>query len=359
MPKQNELHIFEGDLKEFEKGLIEYIVGSRKLKRRPEIESHILAYLIFHQSLTQKQIRDLSLIYYKKSARKGISNGSISSVLNQFIKWGAVKKTKLESKKDTYLYSVHGDIRQFFAQSHIIVLKYYNQMSNFFNQKLHELNRLSSNGEKDINSYTILSQRVSEMLKVLNFLIQFMEVDTNSKKEITSDEIKIKEKQENGLIGSNRNIEKEIIEFLIKAPLFVLEKPSYTQILAYFCTRKQLTQKQIKELTNLSTGQISQALSHLLEQNYIQFRKVKGERQTIYTMNSFKYSALIGLYKALQASSEGRIRLKKIYQELEKREGKLRSLHGYFIIKEKLKQLIDVMPIYQEALDKLERFMKN
>ncbi|MFX1295175.1 MAG: hypothetical protein ACFFD2_10035, partial [Promethearchaeota archaeon] len=316
MTRQNDLHIFEEDIIKFEHILIEYITETRKFKRRSDIESHIIAYLILHQKLTQKQIRDLSLIFYKKGARKGISIGSISSVLNQLVEWGAVKKIKLESKKDTYIYSISGDLLQFFTQAHTIGLKMVNQIIDFFNQKELALNRITSNEVKNSKFYSILSQRVSEILKVFNFLNQSVKLEPVIGKEGRTEKKSIKYRQDNGSIENIEYIEKNIIEFVMKMPLFLIGNPTYTQILGYFITRKQLTQKKIKELTNLSTGQISQGLSYLLEQNYIEFRKIKGERQIIYTMDSIQYSLLIGIYNAIQKSAEGKLKLEKIYQEL-------------------------------------------
>jgi len=82
MLKKKKSLFFDGDLRRFEKILLDYFVEVGLEKGRNEIDSHILGYLMLHQKLTQKHIRELSKELFIKNSKRGISNGSISAFLN-------------------------------------------------------------------------------------------------------------------------------------------------------------------------------------------------------------------------------------------------------------------------------------
>ena len=91
---EKESNIFyEGRIKEIEKTLIQYIIEVGKYKRS-EIESHLLAYLLFHPKLSQAQMRALSLEFYVKKSKKGISTGKISSFVKTYEKFQVLHREK-------------------------------------------------------------------------------------------------------------------------------------------------------------------------------------------------------------------------------------------------------------------------
>ncbi|WP_371802495.1 MarR family transcriptional regulator [Candidatus Lokiarchaeum ossiferum] len=68
-------------------------------------------------------------------------------------------------------------------------------------------------------------------------------------------------------------IENEIVQVLVEDEIFLIkQKPSHSKILAYFYTRRVLTQKQLKILTGFSAGVISESLKYFLE--YMDIREI-------------------------------------------------------------------------------------
>ena len=70
--------------------------------------------------------------------------------------------------------------------------------------------------------------------------------------------------------GRLGEIEWEIVDFLVQSPLFVGQSEYMPVIKSYFITRRDLTQKDIKELTGYSTGVISQALNELVKMGFVE-----------------------------------------------------------------------------------------
>ncbi len=71
-------------------------------------------------------------------------------------------------------------------------------------------------------------------------------------------------------------IEKLVIEKLVESEtLLIKKKPSHSKILAYFFTRRVLTQKQLQNLTGFSAGVISESLKYFL--NALDVREVSAK----------------------------------------------------------------------------------
>ena len=85
-------------------------------------------------------------------------------------------------------------------------------------------------------------------------------------------------------------IEKEIIEFLSSSPLLFTKDPFVNQIRALFFTRKDLTQKQLQKLTQLSSGKISQVLKTLRRWRIIEKTSVSSTGEYTYSMPSVERS---------------------------------------------------------------------
>jgi len=128
------------------------------------------------------------------------------------------------------------------------------------------------------------------------------------------------------------DIERDIIEFIIDCPLFKFEKMKYAPIMAYFFTRKRLTQEKIKKLTGFSAGMVSEGLNYLLQEGCIKLKKVKGVRKRFYELTSIAYYNYLQLFRIFKSISELYTRLNVINDELEANKAELKNTNGYSIM---------------------------
>ena len=124
-------------------------------------------------------------------------------------------------------------------------------------------------------------------------------------------------------------IEEELLNHLINSPIFVSKDPLFIKILGYFITRQYLTQKDLKRLTGLSTGKISQEVNDLLEHGFIEIENVSEKGKITYSCKSrgmviLKYSMDI-INEALKWEEE----LLEIKSELEDNKQSLQKLKGF------------------------------
>ena len=81
--------------------------------------------------------------------------------------------------------------------------------------------------------------------------------------------------------------EDKIIKFYMKSGKAKNVSDKFSMIYAYFYTRRQLTQKQLQELTSLSAGSISETVNQLLLMNMIEAHKQPGTKEKIYEIKGF------------------------------------------------------------------------
>ena len=292
MPDQEDSIFYEGRIREMEKALIQYVVDVGKTKRS-EIESHLLAYLLFHPKLSQAQIRTLSLEFYAKKKKRGISTGKISSFLKAYEKFQVLNKEKVKTG-NTYSYAYFFSrnlLRDTIKTAIYEGVGMVHEMIEFFSQKVESLSNLSPRQKTD-DAYPIVFSRTQEMLDFLHeYELIVKEINENVDfKGAFPKRGFFTEIEEYSADSRLVDIEEEIIALLTETTGFTVKNEQYTRILSYFITRKQLTQKEVKELTGYSTGYISQALNYLVENDLIQKVKIKGIRKPFYVVESIKYN---------------------------------------------------------------------
>lgn len=124
-------------------------------------------------------------------------------------------------------------------------------------------------------------------------------------------------------------IEKEIVEYLVKSPLFMGEDLILSTIRAYFITRKELTQKEIQHLTNYSAGTVSQALKALINRGYLEKTRPSSTTKIIYRMDSIELSFLNSFLEGFGEIESWKKVIQELKSEMENNKEKLHELNGY------------------------------
>jgi len=153
-------------------------------------------------------------------------------------------------------------------------------------------------------------------------------------------------------------IEEQISDFLIKSRLLVKLRPIFIEILSFFITRKSLTQKDLKELTGLSAGTISQEINKMHENEIIEITETSKSGQITYSMNSVAISFMnfnrIIINDILKWQNE----LNRIKSELEKNEKEFQNFRGFKGIYDFVNFILPIIPAYKESLEIINRLIK-
>ena len=154
--------------------------------------------------------------------------------------------------------------------------------------------------------------------------------------------------QEEKFGPSVRRIEENIITLMSQTPLFMTRDIATSKILMYFITRKELTQKNLRELTDLSKGKISQEVNKLIDQNLISIKERSSTGQITYIMDSIDTltnTRALNMINNLLSWDE---RLNKLKKEMEEEQADLKNLNGY----DKVKSLVD---FYYNVIGKIKK----
>ena len=235
LEKQSSIN-YQGRIKEIEKALIQYVVNVGKTKRS-EMESHLLAYLLFHPKLSQAQMRALSLEYYNKKSKSGISTGRISLFVKKYEKFRVLHREKEKrGNSHTYFYSFSGSLTNLTMTALYEGVGMINEMIDFFTQKIESLNNLNSK-QKNHNLYPIILSRTKELIDFWKEYESIVKDLKNSFLNIPQTPSKrgfFKDIDDYSADLRLEDIEEEIIKALSETTGFTVKNDQYTRILSYF-----------------------------------------------------------------------------------------------------------------------------
>jgi DNA-binding transcriptional regulator GbsR (MarR family) len=128
-----------------------------------------------------------------------------------------------------------------------------------------------------------------------------------------------------------REIEKQIINYLLKSIISSARGTITSTILFYFVTRKDLTQSELKELTQYSVGKISQEIKNFVDLGVIKVSKRSKPR--IYSMESIMAETFSRAINLLKINIKWEPKLLEIKEELVTKKQELLNFDGYENIK--------------------------
>ena len=154
-------------------------------------------------------------------------------------------------------------------------------------------------------------------------------------------------------------IEKEIMNFFIKSRLLVKLKPLFIKILSFFITRKSLTQNDLKELTGLSAGTISQEIHKMLENEIIEVMKTSDSGQITYSMNSVPNAFMKFNKSVINNLLKWENELNSIKYELDKNKKEFENFKGFKGMFDFVNIIQPIMPLYKEILEIINNLMES
>lgn len=344
-------HIFEDKIREYELQLINFALAIGKRRGQSPIITKLLTYLLIHEQLTQKQLKELT----------GFSIGSISTHLTAMMSMGFIDKRFIPgTHTNTYFLKI--DLGQNLSNLKKMSLSYLNQAREFLKSKREDLNKII---DKKKEGLEIIINRFNEIEVVLQIYAKLVEmlISVDDIKDFNYDlkyhkypyyttefdpEIKI--------------IEDDLVEFFTYTPMFFGKQELFSEVFAYFITRKKLSQKNLRKLTGLSAGKISQEINNLLELGIIRIVEKSEKGKLMYQMDSVSHSFLKISYNILSEYIIWKDKLGKIHSELENNKEKFKKLNGFNEIYCSVNLFLKIIPIYENlfyAIEKIKNKMES
>jgi len=151
-----------------------------------------------------------------------------------------------------------------------------------------------------------------------------------------------------------REIEADVIEFLKQSQLFIGDRASKAEILSYFITRKQLTQSNLKKLTGLSRGTISQELQDLIQRKIIKEKKNNDGKVKIYVMESIIVGFINYYLYSIKDYATYKEEFLLMNEELEQHREKLQKFDQYNEISKIVQLFLAAFPLVEEIINLLK-----
>ncbi|MHA2391699.1 MAG: hypothetical protein ACXAEX_06995 [Promethearchaeota archaeon] len=152
-------------------------------------------------------------------------------------------------------------------------------------------------------------------------------------------------------------IESEIIDYLLKSIISSARGKITSTLLFYFITRKNLTQKELHELTGYSAGKISQELANFIDLNLIKISK--NSKPRIYSMESIMTETFSRGINLLKTNIKWEPKLLEIKRDLEDNKLLLEKLNGYDKIKKIVEENLFRFSGYKKVINLWEELKKK
>jgi DNA-binding transcriptional regulator GbsR (MarR family) len=347
-------NLFNDKLRKYEDKLVELILDIAQSKRvNPKI-STISSYLLIHEKLTQKELKELT----------NFSMGSISTYLSVMTGTGVYVKERIP-KTHTYTYSFLGNLEDLTTMGFEIALKSIDSLEKYFKIKKRELNKLIEGSKKGAEQ---LLKRINELLAAFEiYKLLFPVINQDLKDDIKkeaylegynlrqSEKLEVKQIRFDPEIYS---IEDEILNQLAASTMFASRDPMFIRILGYFITRKYLTQSRLKKITGLSVGKISEEVNSLLENGLIEKSSISEKGKITYGAESAGIMLLKFSRSVINRMAKWKDALHYMKRELKDNKSKLENLYGYTRIYKLNEYLLDSILNYKRVVEILDKVLE-
>ena len=152
-----------------------------------------------------------------------------------------------------------------------------------------------------------------------------------------------------------REIEREIVEvFAEKSSEFTGRNPIISKVMTYFSIRKNLTQKDLQQLTGFSAGTISKAVHQLIGMNVIIKEIIPGTHMHIYKMDKLPFVSPQYFMRTESTIEKKIVELEEMKTILDTNKDEMEKFYSYQKIYTNISQLLQILPIISVFMDKLE-----
>lgn len=348
-------YLFSDKLRKYEDKIVEFLLDIASSKRVDPKISTISSYLLIHEKLTQKELKELT----------GFSMGSISTLLSVMTGTGAFQKERIPHTH-TFMYSFPGKLEDLTTMGIEIALSSFGPLETYLKNKKKELKKLTEQSKEGAEH---LLQRIDELLDIFEiYKVLFPIITRNSNndasKELSSKSFELirSEEREVKKISFDPEVyivEDDIIYQLGTSPMFMSRDTMFIRILGYFITRKYLTQKKLQEITGLSAGKISEEVNLLLENGLIEKSDISPKGKITYGAESAGIILLKFSRSIINRMTKWNDKLLKMRSELDEKRNYLKTLNGYTRIYKINEFLLNSISKYKIFIDMVDKILED
>ncbi|MCP4762821.1 MAG: hypothetical protein GY870_13665 [archaeon] len=328
-------------LSEISKRILEFNEEIGNARGTPKRFSIIASYLVIYKRLTQNDLKTLT----------NFSLSNISYILNSLLNARIIKKA-LIPKSNEFEYFLSSNIINTNRKMIDGILVFSDHAQKFFTVLLEQLN---NPGLSTLSGYNILYEQIQFIINDFStYALLIRNLFQNFKNDNEPEEIDIStyifSKSYDLFVEIEFDeklvlFEQKIIGFLHDTLFSNSKGPANLVILPYFFTRGMLMQKQIKKLTNLSVGAISQGLKDLETRHLIEKRK---NLPRIYRIRSVSLAVVYRLYKMFSIIIDWNEKFNEMKTTLEKEADMLKGDVIYSNIKLYVDEILKITPMYED-----------
>ncbi|MCF2139480.1 MAG: MarR family transcriptional regulator [Candidatus Lokiarchaeota archaeon] len=366
---EHEPFIFKGKLYDFEQKIVEFLLVDAEMNGSDPNQTIIYIYILLHRKLTQAQLAELT----------GFPKSKVSKITSKLVMEGILKKEFIPGTHTNEYMLIQQPFEMNFVPIEKIIQSF-NEMTAFMENMIDELLKLPGKYRQDrdllvwrLYDFCRYSRGCSQILEFNiehSRLSKFTYIDktydllTPQFRDHIREYLMNLDKSSTYLIDLQdeeiQKIEAKVIKFLLDH-VIKEEKESISRILAYFMTRGKLTQNSIQQLTDFSSGTISQTLRYLLKEkkiDQIPTTRIAGN-EYYYTMESISLMLLrhhASVYKDLIAWKPT---FDEIKQQLNEHGNDLLFTDGYFSIYTITDKILTIFfTKYEQYLNQHERLLE-
>ena len=151
--------------------------------------------------------------------------------------------------------------------------------------------------------------------------------------------------------GRIKEFEQVLVDFILDSGKAKSADLKIQLILAYLAIHKELTQKQLKDLTNFSISTISKKLRNLTDLGIIEKRKIQYRNENLYFLKP-------EIYQRVADSSWDEF--EKIAQFLNEKLDELKKFknqRGYDLLSERIQELLKTFQLIEKIWDSLKELI--
>jgi len=157
-----------------------------------------------------------------------------------------------------------------------------------------------------------------------------------------------------------RQIEQEIVEFFAETdPEYSGRHPIIVTVMAYFYIRRNLTQRDLQNLTGFSAGTISKSVRQMVDINMINKEVIPGTHEHIYKMEELPFMSARIFLRTIKLLEELQEELKETKETLDTNAKEMQNLNGYQRIYTITTQLLRIISPSQMIVTLIEKELKK
>ena len=156
-----------------------------------------------------------------------------------------------------------------------------------------------------------------------------------------------------------KQIEKEIVEFFTYEGTFLGNNPILARTIAYLLLYRELSQKDLVQLTGYSMSTISKALKKIEKLDLVEKTFHPSYQCNVYFIRYLSKGVASLILNSLKVVIEQEKTYKKIQQELNALDGNLKQTKGFEDLSRITNQFFEILPHYRELVQRIEKEMLN